>query len=44
MLNNNNKPMTSGAVTTKRSDTQGLGDQIGTNRRPLNVLNWYIIA
>ena len=39
MLNNNNKPMTTGSVASKRSDAQGLADQIGTNRRPLNVIN-----
>ena len=39
MLNNNNKPMTTGSVASKRSDAAGLGDQIGTNRRPLNVIN-----
>lgn len=39
MLNNNNKPMTTGSTASRRSEAQGLGDQIGTNRKPLNVIN-----
>ena len=43
MLNNNTRPVnTASAAGSKRSDmgsTQGLGDMIGTNRKPLNVIN-----